>query len=75
MKTSSSLPTSSDAVAMPGQVRSYAELQQKIHSDLRAQHPEWVKPDGNCPTCESYERRLAESIDLFQSSRRNLVAA
>ena len=48
------------------QIHSYAELQQQIHDALRAQHPEWVAPDGNCPTCESYERRLAERLDGFK---------
>jgi hypothetical protein len=45
---------------------SYNELQQQIHDDLRIQHPEWVEPDGNCPTCESYESRLAELLRLSQ---------
>jgi hypothetical protein len=39
-------------------------LQQEIHDALRVQHPEWVEPDGNCPTCESYESRLAELLGL-----------
>jgi len=38
--------------------------QQEIHDALRAQHPEWVEPDGDCPTCVSYESRLAELLDL-----------
>jgi hypothetical protein len=79
MKTSSSLPvftsTSTETVAVPGQIRSYAELQQQIHDTLRVQHPEWIEPDGNCPTCESYERRLAQLIGFFQSGEHNLVAA
>ncbi len=56
------------------EIHSYPELQQRIHDDLRVQHPEWVEPDGNCPTCESYERRLAKSIDLFQSGKPDLAA-
>jgi hypothetical protein len=43
---------------------SYNELQQQIHDDLRIQHPEWVEPNGNCPTCDSYELRLAELLGL-----------
>ena len=70
-----STSSSTEAGAVHDAVRSYAELQQRIHDDLRAQHPEWVEPDGNCPTCESYERRLAETIGLFQSAERNLIAA
>ena len=41
---------------------SLSELQQEIHDALRVQHPDWVEPDGDCPTCESYESRLAELL-------------
>lgn len=79
MKTSSSLPVdaiaASQAVAADSPIRSYAELQQRMREDLRAQHPEWVAPDGNCPMCDSYERRLAELLGLFQSAQRDLAAA
>ena len=57
---------------MSHQIHSYSELQQQIHEDLRIQHPEWVRPNGDCPTCDSYERRLAELIGRFQSSRTQL---
>ena len=57
------------------EIHSYAELQQRIHDDLRVQHPEWVKSNGDCPTCDAYEQRLAELIGLFQSSERKLAAA
>jgi hypothetical protein len=53
----------------------YAELQQRIHHDLRAQHPEWVEPTGDSPICDLYERRLAELIAIFQSTEDNLPAA
>jgi len=49
---------------MPNEIHSYTQLQRQIHEDLRVQHPEWVEPNGDCPTCESYERRLAELIGL-----------
>jgi hypothetical protein len=39
-------------------------LQQEIHDALRVQHPEWVEANGECPTCESYESRLAELLCL-----------
>jgi hypothetical protein len=49
-------------------VRAYAQLQQEIHDALRVQHPEWVEPNGGCPTCESYESRLAELLSIsFQA--------
>jgi hypothetical protein len=79
MKPTSFLPTltseSTDAVNYLGEIHSYRELQQQIHDDLRVQHPEWVQPNGDCPTCETYERRLAESIAIFQSSERHSVTA
>jgi len=56
------------------QVRTYAELQEQLHRDLMAQHPEWIDAEGNCPTCESYDRRLAELIASFQSINRKSMA-
>ena len=44
------------------EIRSYVQLQRQIHDALRAEHPEWVQPNGDCPTCESYESRLAELL-------------
>jgi hypothetical protein len=57
MKTSTLSRTASE-------IRSYTQLQQQIHDALRVQHPEWVEPNGDCPTCESYESRLAELLRL-----------
>jgi hypothetical protein len=45
--------------------RTYGELQRQLHKDLLAQHPEWIDADGNCPTCDDYERRLAQLISIF----------
>jgi hypothetical protein len=53
---------------MPNKIHSYSQLQQQIHEDLRIQHPDWVEPNGNCPTCDSYESRLAELLGLSQRS-------
>ena len=53
---------------MSEQIHSYSELQQQIHEDLRIQHPDWVEPNRDCPTCDSYESRLAELLGLSQSS-------
>ena len=47
-----------------GEIRSYAQLQRQIHEALRVEHPEWVEANGDCPTCESYESRLAELLGL-----------
>jgi len=49
------------------QIRTYADLQAQLHRDLLAQHPEWIDANGDCPTCDSYDRRLAELITVFQS--------
>lgn len=53
---------------MSDQIHSYTELQQKIHEDLRIQHPDWIEPNGDCPTCDSYELRFAELLGLTQGS-------
>jgi len=49
-------------MAMAHKLRTYADLLQKIHNDLRNQHPEWIHPNGECPTCDSYEARLIELL-------------
>src|SRR5258708_8432114 len=49
-------------------IRTYAELQRQIHYALREQHPEWVDPGGDSPTCHSYEKRFAELLRLFSKS-------
>jgi hypothetical protein len=59
---------------MAGEIRSYAELQRQIHDALRVEHPEWVKPNGDCPTCESYESRLAELLGLSSPKKDRPVA-
>ena len=50
-------------IAMSHQIHTYTELRQQIHNDLRMQHPEWVQPNGESPTCDSYEARLMELLD------------
>ncbi len=49
-------------------IRTYAELQQHMHDALREQNPEWVAPNGDSPTCHSYERRFADLLALFAES-------
>jgi hypothetical protein len=56
-------------------VSTYAELQRQYHNDLRAQHPEWIGPNGDSPMCDFYERRFAELIGFFQSADSKLAAA
>ena len=55
------------------QIRTYTELRQKIHNDLRLQHPEWVQPGGEAPICDSYEARLMELIDALTRSEAERV--
>jgi hypothetical protein len=45
----------------------YVALQREMHDALRAQHPEWILPNGDCPTGELYDARFAEL--LIQLSR------
>ena len=54
-----------------GRIRTYADLQKQLHRDLLAQHPEWIEANGDCPKCDSYDRRLAQLITVFQSATGN----
>jgi hypothetical protein len=51
------------------EIRSYMELQRQIHDALRVEHPEWVKSNGDCPTCDSYESRLVELLGLASPNK------
>jgi hypothetical protein len=61
---------SQSTTTWPRQIRSYAELQEQLHHDLRAQHPEWIDANGNSPMVDWYDQRLAELIALFQSANK-----
>jgi hypothetical protein len=50
--------------APAAEVRRYAELQREMHDALRAQHPEWVRPNGDSPICDAYESRFEELLRL-----------
>ena len=54
------------------QLRSYADLRQQIHKDLRIQHPEWVQPNGESPMCDSYEARLMETLNVLIRQRASI---
>jgi hypothetical protein len=56
------------------EIRSYIELQRQIHNALRVEHPEWVKANGDCPTCDSYELRLVELLGLSSANTEQQVA-
>ena len=67
---SASRPPVLAPTAMPVRLASYEQLRRDIHNALRVQHPEWILPNGDCPTCESYESRLAELLRLTESGAR-----
>ena len=52
-------------ITMSHPIHTYTELQQQIHDDLRIQHPEWVKPNGESPMCDSYETCLTQMLDTL----------
>jgi len=54
---------------MAQEIHTYSDLLQKIHDDLRIQHPEWVKPNGESPMCDSYEARLMKTLDVLIRQR------
>jgi hypothetical protein len=63
-------------MTMAHQIHTYTELRQQIHNDLRLQHPDWVRPNGESPICDSYEARLTEVIDaLTQRGSNESIAA
>ena len=55
-------------------IGAYVQLQHQIHDALREQHPEWIEQNGDCPTCESYESRFVELLNLFQSREQKSAA-
>jgi len=52
-------------IVMSHPIHTYTELQQQIHDDLRIQHPEWVKPNGESPMCDWYETCLTKMLDTL----------
>ena len=73
---SSAMPESfTKPTAVPRQIHTYSELRQKIHDDLRIQHPEWVQPNGQSPMCDTYEARLTELLDTLKRRASNQLAA
>ena len=64
-----------EPMAVPRQIHTYTELRQKIHDDLRIQHPEWVQPNGESPMCDAYETRLTALLDTLKRTASNQLAA
>ncbi len=61
-------PVAPAPVAVSHQIRTYPELQQQIHHDLRIQHPDWIGPDGECPMCDVYEARFTQLLDTYMQN-------
>jgi hypothetical protein len=55
---------------MSDQIHSCSELQRQIHEDLRIQHQERIGPNGDCPTCDSYESALPNCSDSVSTRTR-----
>ena len=55
---------SSPAFLSPASL-SLEQVHQLLLLSIRDQHPEWVNSDGDCPACDSYERKLGELSALF----------
>ena len=49
-------------------IHTYADLRKQIHDDLRIQHPEWVKTNGESPMCDSYEARLIKTLETLKKT-------
>ena len=63
------MTTPDHPIPLSHQIRTYTELKQQIHEDLRIQHPEWVEPTGECPECSEHEARLRELLDSLTRTR------
>jgi len=68
--------TPAQSIVAYSRVHSYGELLQRIHNDLRIQHPEWVQPNGESPLCDRYEARLVEQLEALtaQGANESIVA-
>ena len=58
---------------LAAEVPAYAELQRTMHDALLRQHPKWIERDGNCPTCDDYDRRFADLLGLSLAFNRGGV--
>ena len=56
--------------SLASEVPAYAQLQRELHDALLAQHPEWILPNGDCPTCDSYDVRFAELLNVSLATER-----
>lgn len=59
--------------SLAAEVPAYAQLQRAMHDALRAQHPDWILPNGDCLTCDSYDVRFAELLIASLATERTLA--
>ncbi|HEX4630108.1 MAG TPA: hypothetical protein VH188_04020 [Chthoniobacterales bacterium] len=52
------------------EIPAYAQLQRQMHDALLVQHPEWIERNGDCPTCDDYDRRFAELLSFSLAMER-----
>src|SRR4029077_14372385 len=55
------------------EVPAYTQLQREMHDALRAQHPDWILPNGDCPTCDAYDARFGELLIVSLATERALA--
>ena len=48
-------------------------LHREMHDALRAQHRDWILPNGDCPTCDSYDARFTELLIVSLATERALA--
>jgi len=59
--------------SLAAEVPAYAQLQRNMHDALLAQHPDWILPNGDCPTCDSYYARFTELLIVSWPTERALA--
>jgi hypothetical protein len=52
----------------------YEQLQRQLHRALLVQHPEWILPDGTCPTGDAYEARFLKLLMQLPQRKRATAA-
>ncbi len=53
---------------------SLEQVHQLLLLAIRNQNPQWVTADGECPACDTYERKLAELARKLFSGRQRPAA-
>jgi hypothetical protein len=59
------------SASFAAKVPAYAQLQREMHDALLAQHPEWILANGDCPTCDAYDERFAQLLNVSLATERS----